>query len=84
MAKYSRNIALKFQKKLNEDQIVDLQSWLRPLQKALALEVDHCFINLLGREENFNSFMSRELTLPPHVRGDKDINTVAEIDGIKF
>ncbi len=34
---------------------------MRPLQQACVIETERGFINLLGREETFHSFMSREL-----------------------
>ena len=73
MAEISRDIAHEFEQKLTEGQIIDLHSWLRPLQQALSVEVDHGFNNLLGRAENFNSFMARELMSPPHIKDDKAI-----------
>ncbi len=73
MAKSSREIAHEYVKNLTEGQINDLLSWLRPLQQALSVEVEHGFINLLGRDETFHSFMARKLISPPHIKHNKSI-----------
>ena len=40
----------------------ELNDWLRPLQKALTIEAENRFRNLYGRNEHFNSFVSREIS----------------------
>ncbi len=48
------------------------------MQQALSVEVDHGFKDLLGRDESFSSFMSRELISPPHLKVDKNISSELE------
>ena len=48
-------------RELIKKQIDELNDWVRPLQRALPVEVDCGYGNLKGRNENFNSFLSREL-----------------------
>ena len=43
------------------DQCRDLQSWVRTLQKALTVEVDRNFIDVVGRNEHFHEFVSRKI-----------------------
>ena len=40
----------------------ELNDWIRPLQKALTIEAENRFRNLYGRNEHFNSFVSREIS----------------------
>ncbi len=42
-----------------------LRTWIRLLQQALAIEADKGFINILGREEHFHSFITRQLNNVP-------------------
>ena len=47
----------------NPIELVDeLNNWIRPLQKALTIEAENRFRNLYGRNEHFNSFVSREIS----------------------
>ena len=45
----------------NEDYINLVKDWIRPLQKALTLESENKFTNLLGREKYFNVFLYESL-----------------------
>tara|TARA_Y100001968_G_scaffold297513_1_gene306638 strand:+ start:31916 stop:34405 length:2490 start_codon:yes stop_codon:yes gene_type:complete len=47
------------------DPVNDFQNWKRPLQQALTLEAENGFNNLKGREEFFNSFISRQVLKYP-------------------
>ncbi len=42
-----------------------LSTWIRTLQRALALEVEKEFENFRGRREYFHEFISREIVDPP-------------------
>ncbi|MCP4888122.1 MAG: DNA helicase RecG, partial [Planctomycetaceae bacterium] len=42
-------------------------AWLRPLQQSLSLEADRGFLDLQGRHERLNAFLSRQLATPPTV-----------------
>jgi signal transduction histidine kinase len=44
-----------------------LETWVRTLQQALQLEVDRGFADLMGRQERFSAFLSRNLRHPPEV-----------------
>lgn len=82
MAEPFRSIANKHSQELTDDQLNDLQAWLRPLQKALSIEVEHEFKNLLGRDERFNSFMSRQIVSLSFLSEYKTIYTrLEEISG---
>ncbi len=72
MAETSRKIAKNYSKELTEDQYIELQAWLRILQQALAVEADHGFKNLLGRE-SFHDFVARKLCSPPDLSCDKSV-----------
>ena len=52
-------------KQLEKGQANDLFQWIRPLQQALTLEAENGFQNMLGRDEYFDSFLTRQLALPP-------------------
>ncbi len=67
MAESSREISKESTDFLSLDKLNALLKWLRPLQKSLSIEVERGFQNVLGREERFNSFMSRELASPPEI-----------------
>ena len=49
-------------KDLSADQFSDLEDWIRPIQQSLTLEAEHGFTNILGRNESFHDFVSRELS----------------------
>ena len=50
---------------LTTDQVNAFQRWKRPIVQALTLEVESGFNNLLGRQESFNSYVSRQLLTAP-------------------
>ena len=41
----------------NEEYINIIKDWIKPLQKALTLESENKFINLLGRKKYFNDYL---------------------------
>ena len=41
----------------NEEYINLIKDWIKPLQKALTLESENKFINLLGRKKFFNDYL---------------------------
>ncbi len=49
----------------------DLPDWLR-LQKALALEADHGFNDLVGKQQRFSEFLRDSLCQPPHSLSDAE------------
>ena len=46
----------------NEEYINLIKDWIKPLQKALTLESENKFINLLGREKYFNDYLYKSLS----------------------
>ena len=48
----------------NEEYINLIKDWIRPLQKALTLESENRFTNLLGNKQHFNAVSYTHLTLP--------------------
>tara|TARA_B100000073_G_scaffold203750_1_gene168984 strand:+ start:19884 stop:22373 length:2490 start_codon:yes stop_codon:yes gene_type:complete len=50
---------------LNREQLDQLLTWLRPLQKALNLEADQDFCDVQGRQQRFHQFLLAELHRPP-------------------
>ena len=36
----------------------NIKNWVRPLQRALTLETEFGFINILGKEKYFNEFLN--------------------------
>jgi len=52
--------------RLNKSINSDLSQWFSKLKQALSIEAERGFTNLLGREEHFHSFVSREFKLFPN------------------
>ena len=50
---------------MNREQLDQLLTWLRPLQKALNLEADQDFCDVQGRQQRFHQFLLAELHRPP-------------------
>ncbi len=46
----------------NEEYNNLIKDWIRPLQKALTLESENKFINLLGKRQQFNYFLNKSLS----------------------
>ncbi len=45
----------------NEEYINLIKDWIRPLQKALTLESENRFTNLLGNKQHFNDYLNKSL-----------------------
>ena len=45
----------------NEEYINLIKDWIRPLQKALTLESENRFTNLLGKKQHFNDYLNKSL-----------------------
>ena len=39
-----------------------IKNWIRPLQRALTLETENGFTNILGKEKYFNEFLSESFS----------------------
>ena len=46
----------------NEEYIYLIKDWIRPLQKALTLESENRFTNLLGKKQHFNDYLNKSLS----------------------
>ncbi len=46
----------------NEEYINLIKDWIRPLQKALTLESENRFTNLLGNKKHFNDYLNKSLS----------------------
>ena len=46
----------------NEEYINLIKDWIRPLQKALTLESENNFTNLLGKKQHFNDYLNKSLS----------------------
>ncbi len=46
----------------NEEYINLIKDWIRPLQKALTLESENRFTNLLGKKHYFNDYLNKSLS----------------------
>ena len=46
----------------NEEYIYLIKDWIRPLQKALTLESENKFTNLLGKKQYFNDYLNKSLS----------------------
>ncbi|WP_348659640.1 ATP-dependent DNA helicase RecG [uncultured Prochlorococcus sp.] len=46
----------------NEEYINLIKDWIRPLQKALTLESENRFTNLLGKKQYFNDYLNKSLS----------------------
>ena len=46
----------------NEEYINLIKDWIRPLQKALTLESENKFNNLLGKKQHFNDYLNKSLS----------------------
>ncbi len=46
----------------NEEYINLIKDWIRPLQKALTIESENRFINLLGVQQHFNDYLNKSLS----------------------
>ena len=46
----------------NEEYINLIKDWIRPLQKALTLESENRFTNLLGKKQHFNDYLNKSLS----------------------
>ena len=63
-----------------DSQSAELISWIRALQQALTVEVDHGFTNIQGRTNKFSSFVSGYLlTCPFRTVPDNELCKLKEL-----
>ncbi len=46
----------------NQEYINLIKDWIRPLQKALTLESENRFTNLIGKKQHFNDYLNKSLS----------------------
>ena len=64
---YKHNISGNDSIATSDSQSGELISWIRSLQQALTVEVDHGFTNIQGRTNQFSSFVSSYLLTSPSI-----------------
>ncbi|WP_413677682.1 ATP-dependent DNA helicase RecG [Prochlorococcus sp. MIT 0916] len=62
---HNKDISINDSKSIPDSKSNDLVSWIRSLQQALTVEVDHGFINIQGRTNKFSYFVSGYLLSCP-------------------
>ena len=62
---YKQNIGSNDSIATSDSQSGELISWIRSLQQALTVEVDHGFIDIQGRTNKFSSFVNGYLLKCP-------------------
>ena len=64
---YKHNISGNDSIATSDSQSGELISWIRSLQQALTVEVDHGFTNIQGRTNQFSTFVSSCLLTSPSI-----------------
>ena len=62
---YNQDISRSDSKSTPDSKFSELVSWIRSLQQALTVEVDHGFTNIQGRTNKFSCFVSGYLLRSP-------------------
>ncbi len=62
---YNKNISSTDLKSTSDRKSIQILSWIRSLQQALTVEVDHGFINIQGRTSKFSDYVSGYLLSCP-------------------
>ena len=62
---YNKNLTSSDSKSTPDRQSSELTTWIRSLQQALTVEVDHGFTNIQGRTNKFSYFVSGNLSKAP-------------------
>ena len=69
---YNKNISRNDSKISPDRKSGDLKTWIRSLQHALTVEVDHDFTNIQGRTSDFSSFVNCHLLKCPSLNISED------------
>jgi len=64
---YKQNISSKDERESPDNTSGEITSWIRSLQQALIVEVNHGFKNIQGRTSKFSSFVSDYLLTSPSI-----------------
>ena len=62
---YNENIGITGSKSTPHGKLSGLENWIRSLQQALTVEVEHGFSNIQGRKNKFSNFISENLLSGP-------------------
>ena len=62
---YNENIGITDSKSTPHGKSSGLENWIRSLQQALTVEVEHGFSNIQGRKNKFSNFISEYLLSSP-------------------
>ncbi len=77
---YNQNISSTDSKPTPGSKSSELVSWIRSLQQALTVEVDHGFINIQGRTDKFSCFVSGYLlSCPSTAVNQNDFSKLKEL-----
>ncbi len=69
------------QRKLYSDNI---KNWVRPLQRALTIETEFGFVNILGKEKYFNEFLSESFNDLDHLGLNNEFNLSFKLFSDKY
>ena len=61
-----------------------IKNWVRPLQRALTLETDFGFINILGKEKYFNEFLNESFSNLSDLRLNNEFNLTFKVFSEKY
>ena len=77
---YNQNINFTDSKSTPDRQSSELTTWIRTLQQALTVEVDHGLTNIQGRTNKFSCFVSAYLlSFPFQAVKDYDFSKLKEL-----
>ncbi len=62
----------------------NIKNWIRPLQRSLTLETEFGFINILGKEKNFNEFLCESFCNLDHLGLNNEFNQSFKIFSEKY
>ncbi len=62
----------------------NIKNWVRPLQRALTLETEYGFTNILGKEKYFNEFLNESLINLNHLGLNNEFNLSFKVFSEKY
>ena len=62
----------------------NIKNWVRPLQRALTLETEFGFINILGKEKYFNEFLNESFSNLNHLGLNDEFNLSFKVFSEKY
>ncbi len=77
---YNKNISSNDLKAIPDSKSSELKTWIRSLQQALTVEVDHGFTNIQGRTSKFSYFVSGYLlSIPSIAFSENDLSKLKKL-----